>query len=804
MALQISRSLRFRSSASAYLTRTPGSTTNQKTWTLSAWVKRSTLGADQKIFDANSTGANQTQITFTSTDTLQVFSNAASTTKINKISNQVFRDPSAFIHIVVAVDTTIASPASSRNRVYINGVEITSWGTSTDAALNDLTQANTVSLPAYIGSDGTASFLDGYVTDVYFVDGQQLTPSSFGQTDAVTGGWTPKAYAGTYGTNGFHLDFSDNSNTTAATLGADRSGNVNNWTPNNFSVAAGVTNDSLTDTPTNYGTDTGQGGEVRGSYATLNSIDNPSGFTLANGNLDFLNATAAGRSVPATIAVLSGKWFAEVTPPSNITYANGVGVAPVASFPYTSFIGNGANQCSIWKGSGGNGYYVNGGVATALSYTAGDLGVVAIDCDNGKAWCGVARSGAITWFDSAGGNTGNPVTGANPCMTFTPGTPMLFGVTSNSLASSSTVNFGQRPFAVGAPTGFKALCVANLADPAILKPSNYMDVNLRTGTGAAFSVTGKGFQPDLVWIKSRSHAYSHNIFDSVRGVAKVIFADIVSDENLVGAGDLTAFNSDGFSANQTANYEVGHLAETYVDWLWKKGATPGVDIVTYTGNGANRTIAHALGVAPLMMLVKSRATAGADTGWAAWHSALANTEYLKLETTAAKVTAAATYWNSTTPISSVFSLGTAADVNTNADTYIAYLFSAVPGFSAFGSYTGNGSADGPFVWCGFKPRWLMVKRIDSTSDWAIIDTARNTYNVAASDLAANLNTIEPLADMSPDILSNGFKQRSTGLNVSTASYIFAAFAEMPFKYASSPIPGGAAPDMNSMGMCVLP
>ena len=222
--------------------------------------------------------------------------------------------------------------------------------------------------------------------------------------------------------------------------------------------------------------------------------------------------------------------------------------------------------------------------------------------------------------------------------------------------------------------------------------------------------------------------------------------------------------------------------------MWKKGATPGIDVVSYTGNGANRTIAHALGFVPSMMLVKSLVTAGADTGWAVYHSALANTEYLKLETLAAKATGA-TYWNSTTPTSSVFSLGTAADTNTNNDTYINYLFAEVAGFSKFGIYTGNGSTDGPFVWCGFRPRYVLLKRSSSASvtyAWQIFDTARSPYNQSnLPGFWADQSVAEVADTYATDIISNGFKLRTTGenSNASTNTYIFAAFAESPFKTA---------------------
>jgi hypothetical protein len=209
-----------------------------------------------------------------------------------------------------------------------------------------------------------------------------------------------------------------------------------------------------------------------------------------------------------------------------------------------------------------------------------------------------------------------------------------------------------------------------------------------------------------------------------------------------------------------------------------------MDIVSYTGNGANRTISHNLGVAPKMIIVKARTTAGADQGWPVWHTSIANTTYLGLNSTSATATGA-DYWNSTSPTSSVFSVGTNAAVNANNDTYISYLFSEIEGYSKFGSYTGNGSSDGPFVWCGFRPRWVLIKTTNQVDvGWIQHDSARNTSNLSASRLRPNTSDAQT-SDNGIDILSSGFKMRSAdgSTNASGSTFIFAAFAESPFKYA---------------------
>ena len=311
---QIERSLRFNSADSAYMSRTPASAGNRKTWTWSGWVKRSKLGSEEILFACGSTASDTAfgQIIFGDDNTFRV--NAYSLSW--RTTTAVYRDVSAWYHFVVVFDTTQAT-AANRVKVYVNGQEVTAFGTSnnptqnTDYAINQNIQ-HTI---GRYDLGGGGNYFNGYLTDINFIDGQALTPSSFGETDSDTGVWTPKAYTGSYGTNGFYLKFADNSGTTSTTLGKDSSGNGNNWTPNNFSVTAGAGNDSLVDTPTSYGTDTGAGGEVRGNYCTLNPLDK-SQYVGAptNGNLDVLNSGnfVEDRFV-GTVAVNSGKWYFETT-----------------------------------------------------------------------------------------------------------------------------------------------------------------------------------------------------------------------------------------------------------------------------------------------------------------------------------------------------------------------------------------------------------------------------------------------------------------------------------------------------------
>ncbi|HSG51135.1 MAG TPA: hypothetical protein VLA40_03430, partial [Rheinheimera sp.] len=361
-----------------------------------------------------------------------------------------------------------------------------------------------------------------------------------------------------------------------------------------------------------------------------------------------------------------------------------------------------------------------------------------------------------------------------------------------------------------APSGFKALCTQNLPTPTIgatstTQANHYFDINLSAATGATRTVSGFNFQPDMVWSKNRTYSTNGRWgqIDSVRGVNKTLCSNLTDAEVTSQSDLLTAFNSDGFSLGADANaygwnYNQGGNSQ-YAYWAWKaNGAgssntagtitstvsantTSGFSIVTYTGTGSNATVGHGIGTAPQMVIIKQRN--GIATYWCVYHTSLASGFAVYLNATFAAGSDPGTF-NSTAPTSTVFSIGTSTATNTNGNTYVAYCFAPVAGYSAFGSYTGNGSTDGPFVYLGFRPRYIMQKRTDSTGTWELYDTARDTYNVMSADLAANLSDAETSVARF-DSLSNGFKIRTTGAatNASGGTYIYACFAENPFKYS---------------------
>jgi hypothetical protein len=724
------------------------------------------------------------------------------TTAADVTTDAVFRDFSAWYHLLWAVDTTQAA-STNRVKLWVNGIaQQLTFTTAPD--LDGVFSINNNSAHRIGGAVYTSGqFPDYYLADCFLIDGQALDPSSFTEVSATTGRLEPKAYSGPTPTgNSFWLPFSDNSAATATTLGKDNFNLGNNWTPNNLSVTAGAGNDSLVDTPVSSGTDTGVGGVVTGNYCTLNPLDKGSGVSLANGNLD-VTITTPDHMVRGTVAMpASGKWYFEFTPTViSGTRSPSVGIANSTLSPTAS---NGYYSASAWTvscGSNGNKQHNNSETSYASAFAANDVGMCAVDLDNGKIWWG--KNG--TWFAS-----GNPATGANAAFSDVSGTvfPAVFGP-DGGVNCTCIFNFGARSFSYAAPSGYKCLVDTNLPTPVVAKPSTAMDVLLWSGTGGNRSFSSLNMSPDFVWIKQRNQAFSsgHQLYDIVRGAG--------SDKELNSAGTaaegagnidqygwLSSFDSNGFSVTAGpagADY-VNASGTTYVAWCFDAGAntvtntqgsitsscrtnqSSGFSIATFTApSSGSATIGHNLNAEPHMIIIKSR---DQTYNWCVYHKALtSNAYFLNLNTTAAQSNAS-NIWNNTTPTSTVFSLGSGY---AGAGATVAYLFSPVAGYSSFGSYTGTGSgASGPFVYTGMRPRWLLIKRTDSGSsnNWVLHDTARSAYNLATSVLYPNLSNAEDTTS-DIDILSNGFRIRDGGLqvNASGGSFVYAAFAESPFQYA---------------------
>jgi len=462
---QVANSLRFRASNSAYLLRSFPSAGNRKTWTFSAWVKRSLLTSGvQTIFGSYASSSDVTALALDwhFTDGLHI----AGWSTNYRISTPLFRDPSAWYHVVWAFDTTQAT-ASNRSRIYVNGVEITAYSTNNAFAQNTdygINQAGNHSIGVYHPAATTGyQYFDGYMAEINFVDGFQYDPSYFGQTDSVTGIWGPKKYTGTYGTNGFYLPFNDATSTT--TIGYDRQlgmadSSKNNWTASGISVTSGVTYDSMIDSPTNYD----DGGRGRGNYAVLNPIDTNSSSTVSNGNLQQTCTVGPSRSNATFRVPASGKWYCEFINSAATNANRGIGFGVSAESVANNGDSAAVNSYHFYASTAG--YIANNGTATLISSwtnSADQTFHLAIDADNGKVWIGQNN----VWWNSTGGSTGDPSTGANPTFSISPIGFKIFSYIDSTTSFNWTANFGQRPFAYTPPSGFKALNTYNLPNPSL-------------------------------------------------------------------------------------------------------------------------------------------------------------------------------------------------------------------------------------------------------------------------------------------------------------------------------------------------
>jgi len=781
---EVANSLRFNQDDLAYLNRSLSSDGNRKTFTLSWWLKKGKTISNQRIFGLSST--NQFSVMFDGNDCFYLYGEL-STSAFASTSNARFRDNSAWYHFVVSVDTT-QNTNTDRLKTYVNGVDITADSYVTYPGQDTTFYWGDSSLVHYIGrySHGSSYHMDNYLSEVHHVDGQALSASDFGETNADTGQWMPKKYSGSYGTNGFYLKFDNTSD-----LGEDSAGS-NDWTANNLSTSAGGGNDSLTDTPTNYGDDTGLGGEVRGNYAVLNPLVNSrfsGNYTLSNGNLKTVHTSYA--TLPSTLAVSSGKWYCEgtldaVASASNQAWcglmrvdaeAHWTGSSPYQNIPIEYWQGNtplyGVN---FW----GDGLGLNRTQSYGSSYaTAGTVIGIAFDAD----------SGSCTWYingSSQGSSTYNIVQGETYYF--------VFGAYLNG---AWTANFGARPFAYAAPSGYKCLCAQNLSDPTIADSSSHFDVKLWDGNTSTTHVTGVNFQPDLVWIKNRSGASSqdHVLFDIIRGPVYIIESNTNATQ-YYDNNTISSFNSDGWTTG--SSYLTNRSAYTYVGWAWKAGGTAvsnsdgsltsqvsanqtaGFSISTFNSPGSydSSTWGHGLGQAPDFVMMKHYGNSG---NWQCYHSSIPSNSYMQLNSTGGVSGS-----NNWTVTSTTVTCGAGLWSHNNTAT-VAYHWSEVEGYSKFGRYYGGGGTYGyPFVYTGFKPAFVMIKSGTAGQSWIMWDSERSTYNVADEILNAdNANTEAAWSDI--DILSNGFKIRDTHASVNTNGhwYYFAAFAETPLKYSNA-------------------
>jgi len=793
----IDNSLRLSRTDSAHLDRTPASAGNRRTFTISTWFKRGEFSAEpnQMIVGAG-TSAPYFLINLLHSpenEQMEIQLNAGVAT-VGLRTNRLFRDVSAWYHVVLAVDTTNAT-ADNRVRLYINGVEETSFATRNNPSLNfDCPYNNTVKHTVGDFPNGSNEF-DGYLAEFHSIDGQALSPTDFGEFDEDSGIWKPIEYTGTYGTNGFYLDFEN-----SGSLGADQSGNGNNFTPTNL-----ASTDQTTDTPTN-------------NFATLNPLNGIG--TFSEGNVKYDTGTSGSRSSTSTMGVSSGKWYSEI----KITSSNGNQFISVVSDAYNSLISGNRpylfNDNVSYSGSNGNKWIDGTSTSYGASYTTNDIIGIALNLDDDEItfYKNGASQGTITTktFDD---NTnyliaiGNGASGSSPIVELNTGNPSF------SISSGNSDGNGYGNFEYAPPSGYLALCTQNLAtelSPTIDDGSEYFNTVLYTGNGTDnHAITGVGFQPDWFWVKERSSTSEHRIFDSSRGASRRIEPNNTNAETL-DTSNMKSFDSDGFTLGTSGS--TNENGQTYVGWNWlanggttssntdgsitstvQANTTAGFSIVTYTGNGtAGATIGHGLGVVPNVMIVKMRTDAGLN--WEVYHSEVSSdpeTDFLLLNQSSA-LQDANNRWNDTAPTSSVFTVGNGGGVNSSGKDYVAYLFNNVEGYSKFGTFKANSSSNGTFVYLGFRAKFIMVKNIESLgadqsyASWLMNDTVRSPRNnISLGDiLTANNSYAEGTRGGNTsgsgiagyDIYSNGFKGYSTSyeVNASTNDYVYMAFAENPF------------------------
>jgi len=578
-----------------------------------------------------------------------------------------------------------------------------------------------------------------------------------------------------FGTNGFVMDFSDTSN-----FGDDTSGNGNDYTSNNFTAS-----DQLSDTPTDSADD-----EI-GNFARLNSLTGTPNWVFSNNNLTVTNATESNhRLAYATQAVTSGKWYWEVTI-SSAPNVDSIGVINMDIFKdgvsaYLSTYGAGwgySTSVGRWDAGGG---WISAGAAPPALTASGVIGI-ALDCDNNKLW-----------FRNASGwiNSGDPAAGTGANFTRTTTVPVAPAFSKYNNSGAYTFNFGLSAFTYTPPTGFETnFATQNLPAPTIADGSDYFNTVLWTGNGTSQDLDF-GFPVDMFWAKCRSTATSHQIHDVVRGGANVLYPNATSAE--VGGQSVT-FDSVG--VNFGSDGGINTSGRTYVGWGWKAGgtgssdstgnitvtrstnATAGFSIVTGTGNsGSGANFGHGFTSPVHFGIFKNRDSAQT---WYVYHKDLVATEnVLHLDTDAAASVQSSIFGTSS---SSQFYLD-GGGVNAGTDDWVGYLWTGVEDFSKFGTYAANGSADGPFVYTGFTPAWIMIKGTTHVSNWNIIDISRATYNPADRVLRANLVDSDfdgTSSDIEIDFLSNGFKIRggsgANDINQTSQSYIYVAFAEVPFQ-----------------------
>jgi hypothetical protein len=778
---EIDQSIRFNNDDSPVMSRSFGTPTDRNKFTYAFWIKSTSQSGGYNL-GINVTGGVTFAGMIFNGNNMSFFdytSGSASIDVRSTFTSDVgrFQDYSAWYHAVFAYDSDQGT-AANRLKFYINGVQFPSAslvGPSGGSAVfpsSGFDSKFNASGTTHTISDNVNGKIDGYMAEIYFIDGQALDATSFGEFNP-SGVFVPIEYSGAFGDNGFFIDGRDSSD-----LGDDESGNGNDFSTSGLAAA-----DQMPDSPTN-------------NYCILNFLNKDTDCTLSNGNLQVGWTSGTDPIICGTMGVSSGKWYYEGTFTGTFNFP-AVGIAPAElSFGASAFdSGNGAlfyyAPSGNYRGNGDNvsygaEYFVTSKIGVALNLDDDEITFYKDNASQGTLNLASIRSGYSTWV------------------------PL---VTGGGSVENIIVNFGQSDFEYTPPTGFKAWNTSNLPTPTISDGSKYFQTALYTATTGAQDITFGGnsdLAPDWLWFKARSAASDHFLFDKVRGALKTISSnDNTAEES--STGSMTAFGTDGFSLGDGgSNNDInGVSGTTYAAWGWSAGnstgssntdgditstvtanTTSGFSVLTYTGNGSdNQEIGHGIGIAPKMIFSKRTNTTG---NWTMYHDAVGINKVMYLNLTS--LPASNTEQYRATPSSSVYTVGVGGDINASGGSYVAYCFAEVEGYSKMGSYVANASTNGPFVYCGFLPAFVIFFSIagSGAGRW-MLDGTRSSFNAVNKIFQANTVADEDSGtSYELDFVSNGFKIRTASdFNASGRTIAYAAFAKHPFGGDSTaPVTGG--------------
>jgi len=829
------QSLRFNDGSSEHLTFTTGSASSaedRRKITHSVWIKRGALGTYQSIYSTTQNGGGDYYLwRFANDDTMTLYLNVSN----NDFAYDTvakYRDTANWYHFAVIIDTT-QSTDTDRVKIYANGV----------------LQDKTIKFSNHVGQnfsnyvmDGTedaigqfnynsTTYFDGYMCDFITTIGQDNSISDFGETK--NGVWIAKDYSGSYGANGFRLQFDQTGTGTASasTIGADVSGNTNHWTSNNLAA-----NDSnLPDSPEN-------------NFMTFNPLHRADvSLSLRYANLHAHCDSDDG--VFTTIEIpTSGKWYVEfvlahVSKPSGVyilgnNHRTRDDWTHVAN--YTSFTEGFAIQGSTNK------VFEYGGSEIGSTHSNGTIYAFLIDVDNSTydIYQNDTKIFDAGTFNHPGSNEGviigvgnNSDSGTNDCNFYlNAGQDSSFLGTKTAQGNTDANGIGDFYYTT---KGGLALCSSNLPDVTIgpaspTQADDHFNTVLYTGNGGSstLAVTGMNFQADWLWFKNRTGANDHNVYDTVRGLSSgALMPNLTNVED--STQRITSIDADGFTLPATLYTYTNTNNANYVVWGWKAGGdiadvsgnyikdgvaftptqgtidankmsvntTAGFSIIEFTSDissdvgetGTPPTIAHGLGVKPQWVIIKDR-DGGSYPHWNVWHPYYQpDTTYLNYQLFLQLTNAAnnAGWHRTDTGFTTNLFTPPRYQYNENGKSYIAYVFHEVEGFSKFGGYIGNNSTDGTFAYTGFRPAFLIIKRASTTGSWQYLDSKRNPFNSTDTYLYTPGNGAEVdgsglSTPINVDFLSNGFKIRTEEAvyNSSGASFAYMAFAEQPFKFSN--------------------